>query len=101
MGLYGINCIQCGFPFVWFSGTMDQRCENCRKGNEEVKNFSLNYDRQMALFMEILTDTSPGDWTNNFRKACEAIHIDPAAFLLAFNDFISNQQLLNGTDDQR
>jgi hypothetical protein len=29
MGLYAITCIQCKKPFMWFSGTLDQRCERC------------------------------------------------------------------------
>jgi DNA-directed RNA polymerase subunit RPC12/RpoP len=31
MGLYEINCVACQKPFTWFSGTMDQRCTECRK----------------------------------------------------------------------
>ena len=29
MGLYPIDCNSCGKPFMWFSGTLDQRCQEC------------------------------------------------------------------------
>ena len=29
MGLYPIDCVSCGKPFLWFSGTQDQRCGEC------------------------------------------------------------------------
>ncbi len=29
MGLYPIDCSECGEPFQWFSGTLDQRCSKC------------------------------------------------------------------------
>lgn len=34
MGLYPITCPQCKQPHIWFSGTMDQRCGNCRNPRE-------------------------------------------------------------------
>lgn len=34
MGLYAINCPACGKSHVWFSGSMDQRCEACKKPKE-------------------------------------------------------------------
>ena len=34
MGLYPIDCPQCKQPHIWFSGTMDQRCGNCRNPKE-------------------------------------------------------------------
>ena len=46
MGLYEINCVACSKPFVWFSGTMDQRCDVCRK--ESAKNA-----KAMALTNEL------------------------------------------------
>ena len=30
MGLYAIDCPQCGLPHMWFSGNLDQRCAICR-----------------------------------------------------------------------
>lgn len=33
MGLYGINCPDCGKPHTWFSGNADQRCEDCIKAD--------------------------------------------------------------------
>jgi len=30
VGLYPIDCPSCHKPFVWFSGTTDQRCPDCR-----------------------------------------------------------------------
>jgi len=30
MGLYRINCPSCGQPHTWFSGSMDQRCQECK-----------------------------------------------------------------------
>lgn len=37
MGLYAINCVKCQTPFTWFSGTMDQRCDKCRKEAMTIK----------------------------------------------------------------
>ena len=34
MGLYAIDCPQCKKPYMWFSGNMDQRCDNCRNPKE-------------------------------------------------------------------
>ena len=31
MGLYTINCSQCSTAFQWFSGSLDQRCEDCKQ----------------------------------------------------------------------
>ena len=31
MGLFAMDCQQCGRPFMWFSGNMDQRCSECQK----------------------------------------------------------------------
>lgn len=31
MGLYPIDCSQCGKPFMWFSGNLDQHCSECRQ----------------------------------------------------------------------
>lgn len=39
MGLYAIDCISCGKPFMWFSGNVHQVCEECvkkEKNNEQV-----------------------------------------------------------------
>lgn len=33
MGLYPINCRECGHAFLWFSGNLDQRCGDCRKAD--------------------------------------------------------------------
>lgn len=30
MGLHFIGCPLCGSPHYWFSGNLDQRCENCK-----------------------------------------------------------------------
>lgn len=30
MGLYPISCTGCGKGFLWFSGNLDQRCDECR-----------------------------------------------------------------------
>jgi predicted nucleic acid-binding Zn-ribbon protein len=30
MGLYIVSCSTCGDPFQWFSGSIDQRCPNCK-----------------------------------------------------------------------
>ena len=35
MGLYEIDCPQCGKVHMWFSGNMDQRCEVCIKRKKE------------------------------------------------------------------
>ena len=32
MGLYAIDCPQCGKPHQWFSGNSDQRCSECQSG---------------------------------------------------------------------
>lgn len=32
MGLYPINCPQCGAVHQWFSGNLDQRCSDCQNG---------------------------------------------------------------------
>lgn len=39
MGLYPIECSVCEKVFMWFSGNLDQRCQNCQKNNvtEEIK----------------------------------------------------------------
>lgn len=34
MGLYSINCPSCSKAHVWFSGSMDQRCESCKAPRE-------------------------------------------------------------------
>lgn len=34
MGLYAIDCVSCNKPFMWFSGSLDQRCETCVKESE-------------------------------------------------------------------
>lgn len=34
MGLYPIDCPACGKPHIWFSGTLDQRCDSCRRPTE-------------------------------------------------------------------
>jgi ribosomal protein S27E len=34
MGLYPINCPECGTAHNWFSGNQDQRCANCIKMNQ-------------------------------------------------------------------
>ena len=31
MGLYSIPCRQCEKMFLWFSGSLDQRCADCKK----------------------------------------------------------------------
>ena len=30
MGLYAIDCTSCKRPFLWFSGSLDQRCASCQ-----------------------------------------------------------------------
>lgn len=32
MGLYAMSCKQCDKGFMWFSGSLDQRCAECRGG---------------------------------------------------------------------
>lgn len=36
MGLYSVHCPSCSRVHVWFSGNMDQRCEECKKPKEVV-----------------------------------------------------------------
>jgi len=36
MGLYAISCTQCGMPFIWFSGNLDQRCASCAARDKYV-----------------------------------------------------------------
>ena len=31
MGLFPMDCKQCGKPFMWFSVNMDQRCWDCQQ----------------------------------------------------------------------
>jgi hypothetical protein len=33
MGMYAISRKQCGKPFMWFSGSLDQRCYECKGGD--------------------------------------------------------------------
>lgn len=35
MGLYAVACPQCGNNHLWFSGNMDQRCTECKKGETQ------------------------------------------------------------------
>lgn len=37
MGLYAISCKQCGKGFMWFSGSLDQRCAECKARDEAAK----------------------------------------------------------------
>jgi phage FluMu protein Com len=37
MGIYTIPCQQCGRPFLWFSGSLDQRCMDCKKAEVQKK----------------------------------------------------------------
>lgn len=34
MGLYPVNCPSCNVVHMWFSGNLDQRCEECKKPKE-------------------------------------------------------------------
>lgn len=33
MGIYESGCVQCGKPFMWFSGNPDHRCQECAQHN--------------------------------------------------------------------
>jgi hypothetical protein len=37
MGIYTIPCQQCGKHFMWFSGSSDQRCMECKKAEVQKK----------------------------------------------------------------
>jgi len=34
MGIFWINCIECKKLFQWWSGNLDQRCEECKIRNQ-------------------------------------------------------------------
>jgi DNA-directed RNA polymerase subunit RPC12/RpoP len=60
MGLYAINCVQCSAPFMWFSGTMDQRCDACRSKTMTIKDHvkgmvKFQYFRDNQLFYKTET----------------------------------------------
>ena len=37
MGLYTIPCPSCKQPHAWFSGSIDQRCPNCKRADHPKK----------------------------------------------------------------
>jgi hypothetical protein len=49
MGLYLIECPECGQPYMWFSGNPDQNCEACRKGEPDPQYYYIEMPRENSL----------------------------------------------------
>jgi hypothetical protein len=63
MGLYAVKCPQCGTPFMWWSGCLDQRCQACKDKDVEAlqeKNESLerHIDRLSAALAQLESKVS-------------------------------------------
>ena len=48
MGLYPIECPECGQPYMWFSGNLDQSCEACRNGEPDPQYYYIEMDGKGA-----------------------------------------------------
>lgn len=35
MGVYTVNCPECNKPTLWFSGSIDQRCSDCKAKDDD------------------------------------------------------------------
>lgn len=46
MGVYSVKCPGCNSSHMWFSGSLDQRCQSCINGKDKESNM----DREQMLY---------------------------------------------------
>lgn len=49
-----IDCADCGQPFMWFSGVMDQRCEACRTGEPEPQYYYIEMNKDRTDYSAVI-----------------------------------------------
>jgi DNA-directed RNA polymerase subunit RPC12/RpoP len=58
MGIYEIACVICKQGFLWFSGTTDQRCEECRKENVKEETRASEVEGSDSLSFDLQSETT-------------------------------------------
>lgn len=55
MGLYPITCPTCTKPFMWFSGNLDQRCQDCQANMNKPMQEQTNSSAIAATISGVIT----------------------------------------------
>ena len=81
MGTFPINCPECGRLFIWFSGTMDQRCDKCRQPalpkamTDEEFLKSLGEPTEVGTYQQCVPVVSPTHPTGPVEGAREIVQM--------------------------
>lgn len=91
MGLYTVPCNSCHKQFIWFSGSLDQRCQECIEGSRKLIEDTLNLSESNVMYKELtleqqLIDTlksaiaAKDDLIDHLKKEIQRLNSNPIFF---------------------